>query len=187
MIHFYLQMCIAHEEIEELMLIDDAFCKDEAAEIKSVERDVFFKASNATEKELIKDEPFCKAKTSTTSIAMAVATTGNSLQLHHGVVSFRGVNLIQEDINSFHGTNWLTDNAIGFILATISSNYPHDKLVVVPPSESVLLSNPDSSAKQVHILGLDACSIAVIPVNSEQFNPSGGSGRWSLLVLDNTC
>ena len=116
MIHFYLQMCIAHEEIEELMLIDDAFCKDEAAEIKSVERDVFFKASNATEKELIKDEPFCKAKTSTTSIAMAVATTGHSLQLHHGVVSFRGVNLIQENINSFHGTNWLTDNAIGFIL-----------------------------------------------------------------------
>ncbi|TVU36646.1 hypothetical protein EJB05_18588 [Eragrostis curvula] len=94
-----------------------------------------------------------------------------------------GAPLTTYDLDSISGENsWLTDNAIGFLMAAISTYLYNEEVQLVHPAMSLyLMNNPGLLAAQ----NFSARSLVLLPINTDQFDPERGGYHWSLLVIDN--
>lgn len=103
------------------------------------------------------------------------------------ILSYNDAVLRRSDLDIFSGPYYLNDRIIEFYFSYLSSTYPSDDILLVPPSIAFWLQNcPDDESLKAFVepLNLSTRKMIFFPVNNnEDFTLAEGGSHWSLLVF----
>ncbi|XP_056682343.1 NEDD8-specific protease 1 isoform X1 [Spinacia oleracea] len=106
------------------------------------------------------------------------------------ILSYSDVVLRRSDLDILSGPHFLNDRIIEFYLSYISSCYPSDNILLVPPSIAFWLQNcsdEESYKAFVEPLNLAAKDLVIFPVNNnDDVTKAEAGSHWSLLVFYRT-
>ncbi|XP_021776508.1 NEDD8-specific protease 1-like isoform X1 [Chenopodium quinoa] len=106
------------------------------------------------------------------------------------ILSYNDVVLRRSDLDILSGPHFLNDRIIEFYFSYLSSCYPSDNILLVPPSISFWLQNcsdEDSYNAFVEPLNLPAKDLVIFPVNNnDDVTKAEAGSHWSLLVYYRT-
>lgn len=104
------------------------------------------------------------------------------------ILSFNDVVLRQYDLDILGGPHYLNDRIIEFYFSYLSSEYPSDDILLVPPSISYWATNcPDIESLKDFVapLNLHERNLVIFPVNDNiDVTVSEGGSHWSLLSFE---
>ncbi|KAK4338841.1 hypothetical protein RND71_040303 [Anisodus tanguticus] len=104
------------------------------------------------------------------------------------ILSYNDVVLRQSDLDILNGPNCLNDRIIEFYFSYVSSLFPSDNILLVPPSIAFWIKecpDPASVKDFMEPLHLSRRKLILLPINdnSDVCMAEGGS-HWSLLAFD---
>ncbi|XP_057781725.1 NEDD8-specific protease 1 [Salvia miltiorrhiza] len=104
------------------------------------------------------------------------------------ILSYNDVVLRRSDLDILSGRYFLNDRIIEFYFSYLTSCYPSEDILLVPPSISFWIKEcPDSASLKdfVEPLHLSTKKLIIFPINdNEDVTRAEGGSHWSLLVFE---
>ncbi|XP_057473066.1 NEDD8-specific protease 1 [Actinidia eriantha] len=104
------------------------------------------------------------------------------------ILSYNDVVLRRSDLDILGGPYFLNDRIIEFYLSYLSSCYPSEDILLVPPSIAFWISNcldADSLKDFLQPLNLSGKKLVIFPVNdNNDVTEAEGGSHWSLLAFE---
>ncbi|XP_077210079.1 cysteine proteinases superfamily protein [Tasmannia lanceolata] len=104
------------------------------------------------------------------------------------ILSYEDVVLWRSDLDILGGPYYLNDRIIEFYFSYLSSTYPSQDIILVPPSISFWITNCldfESLKDVIEPLKLSDKKLAIFTVNdNDDVNEAEGGTHWSLLAYD---
>ncbi|PWA97204.1 cysteine proteinases superfamily protein [Artemisia annua] len=106
------------------------------------------------------------------------------------ILRYNDAVLRQSDLVTLEGPKWLNDRIIEFYFSYLSSFYPSEHILLVPPAITYWIMNcPDTNSLQDFLksLNLPSKKLIIFPVNdSDDVSRAEGGNHWSLLAYEKT-
>lgn len=104
------------------------------------------------------------------------------------ILSYNDVVLRRSDVDILSGPYFLNDRIIEFYFSYLTSCYPSEDILLVPPSISFWIKecpDPESLKDFLEPLHLSRRKLIIFPINdNEDVTMAGGGNHWSLLAFE---